>query len=88
MLIAIHGVKLYAHCYSWSEALCSLLYMECSFMRITIVGVMLFLIVTHGVRLYSHSFKWSDNLCSLLYLVGSVMLGVKLYAHCYTWSEV
>ena len=23
-----HGVKLYAHCYTWSEALCSLLYME------------------------------------------------------------
>ena len=47
-------------------------------MRITIVGVMLFLIVTHGVRLYAHWFKWSENLCSLLYLVGSVMLGVKL----------
>ena len=57
-------------------------------MRITIVGVKLFLIITHGVRLYVHSFKWSENLCSLLYLVGSVMLGVKLYAHCYTWSEV
>ena len=28
MLIAIHGLKLYAHCYTWSEALCSLLYME------------------------------------------------------------
>ena len=38
MLIAIHGVKLYVHCYSWSEpfshcytwseALCSLLRME------------------------------------------------------------
>ena len=60
-------------------------------MRITIVGVIYFLIVAHGVRLYAHSFIWSENLCSLLYLVGSVMLiaihGVKFYAHCYTWSE-
>ena len=24
MLIAIHGVMLYAHCYTWSEALCAL----------------------------------------------------------------
>ena len=24
MLISIHGVKLYAHCCTWSEALCSL----------------------------------------------------------------
>ena len=39
MLIATHGVKLYAHCYTWSEALCSLLYMELSFMRIAIHGV-------------------------------------------------
>ena len=28
MLIAIHGVKFNAHCYTWSEALCPLLYME------------------------------------------------------------
>ena len=35
MLIAIHGVKLYvhwseafSHCYTWSEALCSFIYME------------------------------------------------------------
>ena len=26
MLIAINGVKLYAHCYTWSEALCSMPY--------------------------------------------------------------
>ena len=26
MLIAIHGVMLYAHTYTWSEALCSMLY--------------------------------------------------------------
>ena len=29
MLIPIHEVKLCGHCYTWSEALCSLLYMEC-----------------------------------------------------------
>ena len=33
MLIVIHGVKLYAHCYTWSgytwsEAICSLIEME------------------------------------------------------------
>ena len=38
MLIAIHGVKLYvhsytwsedfSHCYTWSEALCAFIYME------------------------------------------------------------
>ena len=26
MLITIHGVMLYAHNYTWSEALCSMLY--------------------------------------------------------------
>ena len=33
MLIAIHGVKLYAHFYTRSEALCSLLYMEWIYME-------------------------------------------------------
>ena len=33
MLIAMHGVKLYAHCYAWSEALCALLYMEWIYME-------------------------------------------------------
>ena len=28
MLITIHGVKLYAYCYTWSEAFCLLLYRE------------------------------------------------------------
>ena len=69
MLIAIHEVKRYAHCYTWDEALGSLLYMEWSFMPIAIIGVKVFLIVTHGVRLYAHLFKWSENLCSLLHLV-------------------
>ena len=32
MLIAIHGVKLHAHYYTWSDTLRSLLYMESSFM--------------------------------------------------------
>ena len=32
MLIAIHGVKLYAHCCTWSEALYSLLYTERRFL--------------------------------------------------------
>ena len=27
-LIVTHGVRLYAHCYTWSEALCSMLYKE------------------------------------------------------------
>ena len=58
---AIQGVKLYAHCNTWSEALCPLLS--------AILGGKHFLIVTHGVRLYAHSFTWSENLCSLLYKV-------------------
>ena len=33
MLIAIHGVTLFAHCYTWSEALCSLLHMGKIFFR-------------------------------------------------------
>ena len=28
MLNPIHGVKLCAHCYTWSEALCSLIHKE------------------------------------------------------------
>ena len=39
MLISMHVVKVCAHCYTWSEALCSLLYMERSIMLITIHGV-------------------------------------------------
>ena len=45
MIIVIHGVKLYAHCYTWSgytwsEAICSLLYM--------------------GVNLHAQCSTWSD----------------------------
>ena len=38
---AIQGVKLYAHCYTWREALISILHMECSFMLNAIQGVKL-----------------------------------------------
>ena len=58
MLIAIHGVKLYAHYYTWSEALCSRLIKERSTM----------LFVIHGVKLYAHSYTSSEALCSLLYM--------------------
>ena len=43
MLIAIHGVRLYAYTYTWSDALCSMLYKEGSYMLITI----------HEVKLYA-----------------------------------
>ena len=58
MLIAIHGVKLYAHYYTWSEALCSMLTKERS--------IMLFAI--HGVKLYANSYTWSEALRSLLWM--------------------
>ena len=56
MLIAINGVKLYGQCYTRSEAVCSLLYMELSFM----------LNAVQGVKLYAHCYTWSKALCSLL----------------------
>ena len=58
MLIAIHGVKLYAQSYTRSEAICSLLYMECSMMLISI----------HAVKRYAHSYTRSEAMCSLLYM--------------------
>ena len=58
MLIAIHGVKLYAHCYTWSDVLCSLLYMERRFMLKAI----------QGVKLYAHCFTWREVICSFLYM--------------------
>ena len=33
MLINLHGVQLNAHCYTYSEALCALLYMEWIYME-------------------------------------------------------
>ena len=57
MLIAIHGVKLYAQCFTTSEAICLLLYKEGSDMFIAV----------HGVKHYAHLYTWSNALCSLLY---------------------
>ena len=57
MLISIHGVKFDAHSSTWSDTLCSLLYMECSFMLIAI----------HTVKLYAQCFTTSEAICSLLY---------------------
>ena len=44
MFIAVHGVKHYAHLYTWSEAICSLLYKEQSYVVIAV----------HAVKLYAH----------------------------------
>ena len=57
MLIAIHGVKLYAHYYTWSEALCSMLIEERS--------IMLFAI--HEVKRYAHCYTWSQAPGLMLY---------------------
>ena len=38
MLISIHGVKLYAHCYTRSEAMCSLLSLEGSIFSLLHMG--------------------------------------------------
>ena len=37
MLNAIQGVKLYAHCYTWSEALSSIVHNTCSIIKISSV---------------------------------------------------
>ena len=58
MLIAVHGVKLNAHNYTWSEALCSLLRMEYSYTHYPI----------DAVKLCAHSYKWSEVICSLQYM--------------------
>ena len=57
MLIAIHGVKLYAQCFTRSEAIRSLLYKELSDMFIAV----------HEVKHYAHFYTRSEALCSLLY---------------------
>ena len=57
MLITMHEVKRYAHCYRWSEALGSMLYKELSCLLIAI----------HGVKLYAHYYTWSEALCSMRY---------------------
>ena len=57
MLIAIHGVKLYAQCFTRSESIRSLLYKERSDMFIAV----------HEVKHYAHFYTWSEALCSMLY---------------------
>ena len=53
-LIVTHGVRFYADSFSWSENVCSLLYVM--------------LIATHGGKLNAHCYTWSEALCSLLYM--------------------
>ena len=57
MLNALLGVKLYAQCYTRSEAICSLLYAFHCFK----------LFIIHGVKLRAHCYAWSEALCSILY---------------------
>ena len=59
MLNALQGVRLYAHCYTRSEVICSLLYIEGSIMLTSI----------HEVTLYAHCYARSEAKCSLLYMV-------------------
>ena len=54
MLIAIHGVKLYAQCFTRSEAIHSLLYKERSNMFIAV----------HGMKHHALCYTWNDALCS------------------------
>ena len=58
MLNALQGVRLYAYCYTRSEAIYSLLYIEGSIMLISI----------HGITLYTHCYARSEAMCSLLYM--------------------
>ena len=51
-LIVSHGVRLYAHSFTWSENLCPLLYL--------VLGVMF------GEKLYTHCNTWSEVICALL----------------------
>ena len=71
MLIPIHRVTFCAHCYTWREALCSFLYMECSFM----------LIALQGVKLYTHCYTRSEDFMLIN------LHEVKMYAHCNTACE-
>ena len=50
MLYPIHGVNLCAHCYKWSDVICSMLYIEQIFMLIPI----------HEVKLCAHCYTWSE----------------------------
>ena len=53
MFIAIHGVKLNAHCYTWNEAF---------------VPIAIHEVDKHGVKLYACCFTWSEASCSMLYM--------------------
>ena len=57
MLIAINEMRRNAHCYTRSEALCSMLYNWGNYMLIAI----------HGVMLYAHYYTWSEALCLMRY---------------------
>ena len=57
-LNAIQGEKLYAHCHTWSEALCSLLYME----------IIIMFNAIQKVKYYALCYRWSEALCSFLYM--------------------
>ena len=58
MLNATLGVKLYALCYTWSEASCSLLYKEWSDMFIAL----------HDMKHHALCYTWSEAYCSFLYM--------------------
>ena len=55
MLIAIHGVMLYVHYYTWSEALCLMRYKESTIMLIHLHGVKIYAHL-HGVKIYAHCY--------------------------------
>ena len=55
MLIAMHDVRLYAHYNTWSEALCSMLRMERSYMLYAI----------HGVTLCAHCYIGREGIFTL-----------------------
>ena len=52
MLFAIHGVKHYAHCYTWSEAIYSMINKERSYM---------ILIDKQGEKLCAHCYSWNET---------------------------
>ena len=57
MIIATLEIKRHAHCYTWSEALCSMPYMMGSFMLNAIPGVKFMLIGIHGLKLYAQCYS-------------------------------
>ena len=63
MLNIIHEFKLYAHCHTWSEALCPLLHMELIHM-----GCSYMLNAIHGVKHFAQCYTRSEAICSLLHI--------------------